>query len=154
MACASALAGYTAAMPSPGYRLSAGVVVVRETEDGYRFLLLRAFRNWDFPKGIVEAGEEPRAAALREVEEETGIVDIDFAWGCDYCETGPYTRDKIARYYLGRTTTADVVMGVNPETGRPEHSEYRWVSVGDAWQLASPRVREVLGWARAMLEPQ
>ncbi len=149
-----AASGYTARMPRSGHRLSSGVVVVRETADGYRYLLLRAFRNWDFPKGIVELGEEPRAAALREVAEETGIADIDFAWGFDFCETGPYTRDKIARYYLGRTMTTDVVMGVNPETGRPEHSEYRWASEQAAWELASPRVREVLRWARAVLERQ
>jgi 8-oxo-dGTP pyrophosphatase MutT (NUDIX family) len=35
-------------------RLSAGVVVVRQTADGWRFLLLRAFSHWDFPKGMVE----------------------------------------------------------------------------------------------------
>ena len=82
----AALLGYTAVMSRPVHRLSSGVVVVRETAEGYRFLMLRAFRNWDFPKGIVECGEEPRAAALREVEEETGIADVDFAWGCDYFE--------------------------------------------------------------------
>ncbi len=134
------------------YRLSAGVVVVRETADGYLFLLLRAFRNWDFPKGIVERGERPRAAALREVEEETGIADVRFDWGEDYCETGPYTRDKIARYYLGVTTTSDVRLDVNPEIGRPEHNEYRWVDYESAWQLVSPRVREVLSWARGVME--
>ncbi len=31
---------------------------------------------WDFPKGKVEAGEEWPAAALREVEEETGLHGI------------------------------------------------------------------------------
>ena len=135
------------------YRLSSGVVVVRETADGYLFLLLRAFRNWDFPKGIVERVEHPRAAALREVEEETGITDVRFEWGQEYCETGPYTRDKIARYYLGVTTTSEVRLDVNPEIGRPEHSEYRWVDYESAWKLASPRVREVLAWARGVMEP-
>ena len=41
-------------------------------------LLLRAYRNWDLPKGLVEPGEQPFAAACREVEEETGITDLDF----------------------------------------------------------------------------
>ena len=139
-------------MAGTAIRLSAGVIVVRDTHDGYRYLLLRAFRNWDFPKGIVERGETPQAAALREVEEETGIADIEFPWGADFVETGPYTRDKIARYYLGRTQTSDVVLGVNPEIWRAEHSEYRWVGYRVAWQLASPRVREVLRWAKRKLE--
>lgn len=29
---------------------------------------------WSFPKGVVEPGEEPLAAALREFQEETGIA--------------------------------------------------------------------------------
>ena len=62
-------------------RLSAGVVVVRPADEGWRFLLLRAFNHWDFPKGMVEAGEEPLAAAIREVREESTIDDLEFAWG-------------------------------------------------------------------------
>ena len=48
-------------------RLSAGVVVIRETHEGWLYLLLRAYNHWDFPKGMVEPGEEPLAAAIREV---------------------------------------------------------------------------------------
>src|SRR6188768_2137818 len=75
-------------MPPPrSTRLSAGVVVVRSTPPGWRFLLLRAFNHWDFPKGMVEAGEEPLAAAIREVREETLIDDLEFLWGEDHLET-------------------------------------------------------------------
>ncbi len=62
-------------------KLAAGVVIVHESDLGPRFLLLRAYRNWDLPKGLVEAGEQPFDAACREVEEETGITGLDFAWG-------------------------------------------------------------------------
>src|SRR5690606_18256166 len=31
---------------------------------------------WGFPKGHLEEGETPERAALREVEEETGLVDL------------------------------------------------------------------------------
>src|SRR5262245_26457123 len=50
--------------------LSAGVIVVRQADSGWLFLMLRAYRNWDFPKGLVESGEDPLAAARREVTEE------------------------------------------------------------------------------------
>ena len=128
-------------------RLSAGVVVLRETEQGWRFLLLRAFSHWDFPKGMLEQGEEPLAAAVREVHEETLIDDLDFAWGEGYVETGPYSRGKLARYFIARTAIGEISLPVNPDLGRAEHSEYRWVDYDEALRLVSPRVRPVLRWA-------
>ena len=55
--------------------LSAGVIVARHEGDSWRYLLLRVYSYWDFPKGIVEPDEDPIQAARREVEEET--VDKD-----------------------------------------------------------------------------
>ena len=80
--------------------LSSGVVVLREESGEWLFLLLRAFRSWDFPKGMVEEGEEPLAAARREVREESTIEDLDFRYGESFIETGPYSRNKVARYYI------------------------------------------------------
>jgi 8-oxo-dGTP pyrophosphatase MutT (NUDIX family) len=68
-------------------RLSAGVVVVRNVNGSWLFLMLRAYRNWDFPKGLVEAGEKPLEAAIREVREETLIDELQFTWGEVYRET-------------------------------------------------------------------
>lgn len=130
-----------------GTRLSAGAVIVRGSVPGIRFLLLRAFNHWDFPKGMVEAGESAFEAALREIVEETTLAKLDFAWGHDFVETGPYSRGKVARYYLARSEEADVDLPVNPELGRPEHSEFRWVSYEQALSLASPRLRPVVRWA-------
>jgi 8-oxo-dGTP pyrophosphatase MutT (NUDIX family) len=128
-------------------RLSAGVVVVRAGPTGWLFLLLRAYSNWDFPKGVVEPGEEPLAAARREVREETLIEDLRFAWGDEYCETAPYSNNKVARYYLAETLTEGVTLPVSPELGRPEHNEARWVDLAGALALSSPRVAPVVQWA-------
>ncbi len=141
---------YTQRMSRPT-RLSAGVVVVRDTAEGWRYLLLRAFTHWDFPKGMVEAGEEPLSAAIREVKEETLIEDLDFAWGQEYVETGPYSRGKVARYYLARTSTLEVTLPVIEELGRPEHNEFRWVDEIDALKLVSARVEPIVKWAAARL---
>jgi len=132
-------------------RLSAGVVVVRETPDGWRYLLLRAFNHWDFPKGMVEPGEEPLAAAIREVREETLITDLEFTWGEIHTQTGPYSRGKVARYYLARTRTADVTLTVIQELGRAEHNEFRWVDYDTALKLVSPRVEPIVEWAAGKL---
>lgn len=134
-----------------GDSLSCGVVLARQTAAGWKTLLLRAWHHWDFPKGLCEDDETPVDAALREVQEETGIDDVEFDWGDRYTETGPYSRGKTARYYLGRTRQTDVVMGPSPETGQPEHHEWRWVSFDEAYDLGSPRVRSVVQWARQIV---
>jgi 8-oxo-dGTP pyrophosphatase MutT (NUDIX family) len=131
--------------------LSCGIVLARRTETGWMTLLLRAYQHWDFPKGFCEEGETPVEAAIREVREETSIDDVVFAWGDRYTETGPYSRGKTARYYLGRTSQEDVVMGPSPQTGEPEHHEWRWVDFDEAYDLGSPRVRGVVQWARQII---
>ncbi len=127
--------------------LSAGVVVVRKERDQWLFLLLRAYKYWDFPKGIVEKGEDPIEGAKREVEEETTINQLDFKWGHEYVDTGPYNKGKIARYYLAETRQKDVDLPVNPEIGMPEHHEFRWVPYEEALELVGNRVKPVVRWA-------
>jgi bis(5'-nucleosidyl)-tetraphosphatase len=131
--------------------LSCGAVVVRRIDSGWLTLMLRAYRNWDFPKGLREDGETPIAAAIREVGEETGIHELAFDWGEKYIETGPYNRGKVARYYLARTDEEKVVMGIVPELGRAEHHQSLWVDFDKAHDLAAPRVRAVVQWARQIV---
>ena len=132
-------------------RLSCGVVIARKTDTGWVTLMLRAFHHWDFPKGIRERGEEPMQAAVREVGEETGVTELSFDWGDRFFETGPYSRGKIARYFIATTTQEKVEMGISPETGEPEHHEWRWVSFDEAFDLGAPRVRSIVQWARQII---
>jgi 8-oxo-dGTP pyrophosphatase MutT (NUDIX family) len=127
---------------------AAGVVVFRRTGRGVYVLVLRAYNNWDFPKGLVDAGEEQLVAAKRELKEETGLSGVDFPFGEEYKETLPYSGHKIARYYLGETEEVEVELPVSPELGRPEHHEYRWVTFDEAEDLLPPRLAIVLDWAR------
>ncbi len=132
--------------------LSAGIVVVRKENGKRKYLLLRAYRNWDFPKGIVAPGEDPLDAAVREVYEETGIKDLRFPWGHEYRETLPYSGGKkVARYYIAETTSPDVTLLPGPELGRPEHHEYRWVSSEELKELAPERLAGVVEWACSSL---
>ncbi len=132
-------------------RLSCGVILAREESGETLTLLLRAYDYWDFPKGICEDGEEPMDAAVRELGEETGIDDARFDWGDRFFETGPYSRGKVARYYIARSQTPDVVLGPSPDTGEPEHNEWRWVTFDEAFDMSSPRVREVVRWGRQVI---
>ena len=55
---------------------AAGGIVANEDDE---VLMIFRYGCWDFPKGKVEAGEAWTTAALREVEEETGLHDITLA---------------------------------------------------------------------------
>lgn len=126
---------------------SAGVAVVRQIEGRWHYLLLRSFDFWDFPKGEIEPGEEPLQAACREVEEETTLTGLNFRWGYDFVESGPYgPRRKVARYYLAEAPLGEVALPVSEELGRPEHEEFRWVDGTQAERLLNNRMRLVLEW--------
>ena len=122
-------------------------MIVRRFDDKYRYLLLRAYEYWDFPKGMVEPGEDPLAAAIREVKEETTLTDLDFRWGHAFTETEPYGKNKIARYYVAESPQGEVFLPVTEELGKPEHDEFRWLEYDAARGLLVPRVLAVLDWA-------
>jgi bis(5'-nucleosidyl)-tetraphosphatase len=138
-------------MRSRSVKRAAGVVVLRETADGPRFLLLRAYRNWDLPKGRLEAGETALEGAIREVREETGLGDLDFAWGEPFIETEPYAGGKVVRFYVARSPAGAVTLPINPLLGRAEHHEFRWVAITTALALTVPRLQRVLRWAAELV---
>lgn len=127
---------------------------MRPFPEGWRYLVLRAYRNWDFPKGVVEPGETPLAAALREVREETSVDDVELRWGDEWRDTEPYAGGKVARFWVGLSPSARVRIPVAAGLGRPEHHEYRWVSRAEADALLVPRLRTVLAWADAKIMPR
>lgn len=140
-------------MTETGTKLSrsAGAVVFRRTGRGARLLVLRAYANWDFPKGGIEPGESELEAAKREVAEETGLADLDFPFGDAHRDTLPYSGGKVARYYLAEAGDEAVTLPVSPELGHAEHHEWRWVTFDEAEDLLPPRLAVVLDWARETL---
>lgn len=132
--------------------LSAGVIPVRRTPTGWRVLVLRAFRNWDFPKGTVNDGEDPLAAAVRETAEEAGLAGLKFAFGEMFRETMPYAGGKVARYYIAVTEEERIALPVSAELGRAEHHEARWVNFVEAKELLPPRLEPILDWAQKTVE--
>jgi bis(5'-nucleosidyl)-tetraphosphatase len=55
---------------------------------------------------------------------------------------------KIGRYYLAQTPEDQVVFGVNPKIGGPEHHAYRWLSYPELEKLSPPRLLPAISWAR------
>lgn len=91
---------------------SAGGVVVRIEAGEPLFLLIRdSYRNWGFPKGHLEPGETPDAAALREVSEETGLGDLRLRAEIEtidwYFRFRGKLIHKVCHFYLMESESAD-----------------------------------------------
>jgi len=130
---------------------SYGVVPVDRTNLGLPiFLILRAYQNWDFPKGGADAGETPLQAATRELKEETGLRQFSYAWGEQSADTHIYANGKVATYFIAAVERSELVLPINPELGKPEHDEYRWVSFAEAQSLLPARLAPILEWAQKL----
>ncbi|MEO0265907.1 MAG: NUDIX hydrolase [candidate division WOR-3 bacterium] len=91
------------------FEISAGGVVFRKSGERVQILLIsvKEGKIWTLPKGLVEKGERPEKAALREVKEETGVtakivkfIDKIDLWFYQE-ENGERVRHhKIVYYYL------------------------------------------------------
>jgi 8-oxo-dGTP pyrophosphatase MutT (NUDIX family) len=129
------------------------VVIARRRSGDWRLLVLRAARNWDFPKGLLEEGEDALDTARREATEETGIAELVFDSGESHKETIAFGTGEVARYYLAVTTMEQVTLPIAHELGRPAHDEWRWVTFDEAEDVLPPRLTAVLEWVRSTLEP-
>ncbi|HLV24816.1 MAG TPA: NUDIX hydrolase [Gemmatimonadales bacterium] len=132
--------------------VSAGGVVVRLDRDGSpRVLLIRdSYRNWGFPKGHLEDGEQADEAALREVLEETGLRGLVLVGRLQTIEWSFRFRGraihKTCHFFLMRTAQRRT---------RPQSDEgitaCRWLTFDAAMSAISyANAREVLRSAREM----
>ena len=110
---------------------SAGAVLFSETPSGRVFLLLNyPSGHWDFVKGNIENGETLRQTVIREIKEETCIVDVEFVNGFENKIEYHYQRDgnivhKEVVFFLAKTKTMDVKIS-------HEHLGFVWLSFNDA----------------------
>ncbi len=108
---------------------SCGAVVFRK-EDNKTLLLLLRHRHgghWSFPKGHVEGEETEKETAVREVQEETGIlVDLleGFRFSVEY-QSKPGVKKQVV-YFLAETNSPDFT----PQ--EEEISEITWVEIDEA----------------------
>ncbi len=57
---------------------SAGGIVIKKKKKGFSILLIKdSYGRWTWPKGNIKKSESPEDAAVREIEEEVGIKDIE-----------------------------------------------------------------------------
>jgi bis(5'-nucleosidyl)-tetraphosphatase len=144
---------------------SAGAIIFRKEPfdvaqgkgDKIYYLLLHYPSNtkspkeyWDLPKGHIEKGEKLEDTVKREVEEETGLKDIEFIEG--FKETIKYFFKwenknilKFVTFYLAETKTRDVKIS-------EEHIDYEWLPYKEALEkLTFKNAKEILKKANNFL---
>ena len=127
---------------------SAGVIVIDKTPTGPKVLCVRAYANWDFPKGTLDKNESHQKAAIRELEEETTLTLADVSLSgvkAPSITYGSGKKKKQATYFLStRISDKSPFLPINPELGKPENDEYRWVRLSELLELMPKRLVPVV----------
>ena len=137
---------------------SAGAIIYRKEDGRPYFLVIFSRRNmiWGFPKGHLEPGESEHDAAVREIEEETGITDLIFVDGFRVESVydkksgrAPFAGtiiEKHSTYFLCETKTKNVVVDER------EISDYMWAPFEGAVKLLQfESMKTMLEKARAAI---
>jgi len=139
-------------MPPPR---SAGILLFRQREGATEVLLIRPggpyWRNkdagaWMIPKGMVEAGEEPAEAALREFEEETGtrLTSVAFPLATVRQAGGKMVEAFAVEGDVDTSAIRSIEFEMEwpPKSGLtkrfPEVEEARWMSLAQAREMMLP----------------
>lgn len=141
----------TAPSSKPGLATSCGTLIINAR--GQILLChVTGTGQWDIPKGLQDEGEEPLAAAMRELREETSLVfPAD-----EFREIGDfdYRRDK--RLHLFKVYSGDALQSLahlhctshfpHHITGKPtpEMDGFRWARADEIRQLCWPRMAQRL----------
>lgn len=138
------------------YRPCAGVMLLNAERQVFVGQRLDSVSDaWQMPQGGIDPGEDPEAAALRELGEETGIAPhlaeilarsprehlydlpphlMGKMWGGKY-------RGQRQSWFLLRFLGSDA--DVNIETGHPEFRAWRWVAPDQLESLIVPFKKEL-----------
>jgi 8-oxo-dGTP diphosphatase len=126
---------YTYAYPRPAVTVDA--VIFRKTDNSIEVLLIQRGHDpfigmWACPGGFIDMQETPEDAAIRELEEETGLKDVELFQFHAY---GSINRDPrhrtIAIAYAGflKNNSFEV-------KGGDDAAEARWFTIGQLPELA------------------
>jgi 8-oxo-dGTP pyrophosphatase MutT (NUDIX family) len=136
-------------------QVSAGGVAFRRSPSGAQVVVVRVGDRWQLPKGIVDAGESPEAAAIRETREEGGVdaalvapLEVIEYWYVGTAADGARVRfHKFVHFFLLEYASGD------PADHDREVDEARWAALDEAvGMLAFRSEQKVVHLARELLD--
>lgn len=134
-------------------QVSAGIVVYHKDNGSIEYLILQyGAGHWDFAKGKLEEGETKMQAAIRELEEETGLTAIDIKPGFEeslvykFKDFQGHMIEKTVHFFVGEVLTKGQI------TLSREHKDYTWLPFDQAVRkLTYQNAKDVLTYADAFL---
>lgn len=135
------------------YVRSAGAIIFYKRGKKIEYLLIQyKAKYWDFSRGHVEKGESDQEAAKREVEEETGLVNLKsipgferkVSWFFKPKEAEKYTYKEVI-FFLCQSRTKKIKLSF-------EHTNFCWLTFPQAVKKISfENMKDVLREANQFL---
>lgn len=120
-------------------KYSYGIIPIYKSDQDLYILCVKNHKSgqWGLPKGTPEKNERPIETTLRELEEETGIKEIEISEGKTFTEKYSFERDdilyhKTVTYFLG--FVQEMVLNQENLVGV---DELKWIKINEANKLFS-----------------
>lgn len=115
-------------------------------------LAIYRLKTWDLPKGKIDKGEKPKEAAIREVQEETGIEhvsidsDVAFTWHTYWHPKKQKRILKKTHWYIMKTTDTELTPQLEEDIEIAQ-----WMTINDFFAKKDKMYQSIYNLAQDML---